>query len=298
MWARVTHAAHAPRRRPLVLGRRCITGIADECAKDHGGCWHADMNASGGSCPALCAPAPGWRWPRLQAACGWAHAACARRLRTLPALAACTRRLRMPPAIHSPCLRACMTCQALQVGGKMHSFSACKDNLPAYKVGGWVGGVEETEGPQADQAGPRGPAARARCLRRRRPVHDPLPRPPALCATLCCVPPFALSAALPRAATCPACRPAACRHLPSLPPRCVPQHALAHGEPVDGIPLHTCACPPCFTVRACLGGLRGPACGAAVGRAFDEAGPGGGCCRCLHPACRRRPRVRRPPRAA
>ena len=25
-----------------------------------------------------------------------------------------------------------------------------------------------------------------------------------------------------------------------------PQDALAHGQPSDGIPLHTCACPPCF----------------------------------------------------
>ena len=25
------------------------------------------------------------------------------------------------------------------------------------------------------------------------------------------------------------------------------QDALAHGQPVDGIPLHTCGCPPCFT---------------------------------------------------
>ena len=25
------------------------------------------------------------------------------------------------------------------------------------------------------------------------------------------------------------------------------QDALAHGQPVDTIPLHTCACPPCFS---------------------------------------------------
>lgn len=25
------------------------------------------------------------------------------------------------------------------------------------------------------------------------------------------------------------------------------QDALAHGNPVTGIPLHTCTCPPCFT---------------------------------------------------
>ena len=33
----------------------------------------------------------------------------------------------------------------------------------------------------------------------------------------------------------------------STHPPTAPQDALAHGQPVDGIPLHTCACPPCFT---------------------------------------------------
>lgn len=35
--------------------------------------------------------------------------------------------------------------------------------------------------------------------------------------------------------------------LASTHPPTAPQDALAHGQPVDGIPLHTCACPPCFT---------------------------------------------------
>jgi hypothetical protein len=36
--------------------------------------------------------------------------------------------------------------------------------------------------------------------------------------------------------------------LPFLPPARLPalQDALAHGQPVGGIPLHTCTCPPCF----------------------------------------------------
>jgi hypothetical protein len=35
----------------------------------------------------------------------------------------------------------------MKVAGKSQTFSGCKDNLPAYKVGGWVlGGVGAGEG--------------------------------------------------------------------------------------------------------------------------------------------------------
>ena len=30
-----------------ILGGRCITDIRDECAKNHGGCWHEDHRVGG-----------------------------------------------------------------------------------------------------------------------------------------------------------------------------------------------------------------------------------------------------------
>ncbi|EFN56746.1 hypothetical protein CHLNCDRAFT_144184 [Chlorella variabilis] len=60
------------------------------------------------------------------------------------------------------------------------------------------------------------------------------------------------------------------------------QDALAHGQPVDGVPLHTCTCPPCFTAVekggavSCTPKCDLRYCDLDVGLCHAEPGSGGG----------------------
>ena len=146
-----------------------------------------------------------------------------------------------------------------KVGGEKKTFSACNDNIAAYKVrprlagrrgGCWRAG---REGPVGGARGRGFPGAQAYAWRRHGREAG-LQKSKAQRSTGKLSPPaFGHAPPQPRPRhALPLRRPSTRAPLP-LPPA---QDALAHNKPVDGVPLHTCACPPCFTAVESGGTVR------------------------------------------